>query len=144
MTNLTHIIYASRATDSFTEEDLQMLLTQIREKNAKAGVTGMLLHCESSFFQILEGHPVILDKLFEVINKDSRHEEIVKIIEEPIEERAFSDWSMGYARATRNELQSIDGLNDFFLDGQCMTGLDEGRSRKLLAAYGQGRWRQAG
>ncbi len=143
MENLIHIIYASRAAVPFTENELQELLALSRSNNAAIDVTGMLLHCEGSFFQVLEGEEAVVNALYAKIGRDPRHDEVVKVISESINERAFDEWSMGYARASRAELKEIEGLNDFFLGGACLTEIDLGRSRKLLQAFAKGQWRQA-
>lgn len=140
---LIHLIYASRAAQPFTEEELVDLLNGARTANSSIDVTGMLLHCEGSFFQVLEGEEEIVSTLYNKISKDPRHEDIVKIIKEPIEERAFGEWSMGYARAQKEQLKSISGLNDFFQGKKCLGDIDTGRARKLLTAYADGNWRQA-
>lgn len=142
-TELVHLIYASRAAQPLTEEELVELLNMARTSNSSIGVTGMLLHCEGSFFQVLEGEEKIVSALYKKISKDPRHEDIVKIIQESIEERAFGEWSMGYARAKKEQLKSISGLNDFFQSKKCLGEIDTGRARKLLTAYADGHWRQA-
>jgi hypothetical protein len=48
---------------------------------------------------------------------------------------------MGFSNISLNELEKIEGLNDFFHGGSCFAQLDAGRAKKLLAAFGDGRWR---
>jgi Sensors of blue-light using FAD len=50
-----HIVYASSASEAFTGPELQVLLDQARQKNAKFAVTGMLLYKDGNFMQVLEG-----------------------------------------------------------------------------------------
>jgi hypothetical protein len=66
---------------------------------------------------------------------------IIKIIFEAIPERSFSDWSMGYSSISKKELNSINGMNDFFKGGTCLADIDSGRAKKLLKAFLGGRWR---
>lgn len=141
MPALTHLIYSSAATRSFSNEDLATLLTRARTKNATHGVTGMLLHVDGSFLQVLEGTPESVEAVFQAICADPRHSQIVTIIREPIPRRAFSDWSMGHPQVTPEELAEIDGANDFFTGGACLTRLNQGRAKKLLGAFKEGRWR---
>ena len=45
-----HLIYCSTATQVFTDSDLLDLLAKARAKNARLGITGMLLHTNGMFF----------------------------------------------------------------------------------------------
>jgi hypothetical protein len=103
----------------------------------------MLLHSDSdgSFFQVLEGEPCAIEQLWKKLNLDKRHSHVTAIIREPIAERAFAGWTMGFASVSPEKLRKIPGLNDFFKEGSCFTELDSGRAKKLLAAFAVGRWR---
>ena len=39
-------------------------------------------------------------------------------------------------------LRSVEGANDFFRGGTALSAIDSGRARKLLQAFGAGRWRR--
>lgn len=141
MPNLIHLIYVSTAVQEFSAEDLLQLLDQARTKNARLGLTGMLLYTENNFFQVLEGDPVVVDELFQTISHDERHMKMVTIIREPIAKRSFGEWTMGFAAVTSADLQDITGLNDFFGEGSSFAQLSTGRAKKLLNAFKEGRWR---
>ena len=141
MTDLIRIAYASAATPAFKSASVPDLLARARKKNGLMDVTGILLEADRSFFQILEGAPSVLDALYEKILHDPRHARIVKLIEEPITQRDFADWSMGLARLTPKELSTLTGLNDFFGAGSALHKLSEGTARKLLSGFRDGRWR---
>lgn len=141
--SLIHFIYTSAATEPFSPEELEELLVTARKNNDSLNITGMLIHEEGSFFQVLEGREENIDLLFDKICEDKRHNKITKLIFEAIEERSFSEWSMGHAEVTRNELANIEGLNDFFLAGKCFHELDNGRAKTLLGAFRKGKWRSA-
>jgi predicted nucleic acid-binding Zn ribbon protein len=138
---LIHCIYCSAATDeALGHELLEEILKQSQSNNKKAGITGMLLFDSGTFFQVLEGDKSKVEKLYSKIRKDPRHERVRKLIAEPIEERAFGEWSMGYPRITNKELREIPGLNDFFSEGNSFLELEEGRAKTLLRAFQQGKW----
>lgn len=141
MSGLIHLIYNSAATVSFTDADLATLLAGARNKNAAANITGMLLYVNGSFFQVLEGPEESVDAIAAVIAKDTRHTRMSVIIREPIAQRSFSAWTMGFTRMSDADARQIEGLNDFFTDGRVLTELDSGRAKKLLSAFQQGRWR---
>jgi hypothetical protein len=103
-------------------------------------VTGMLLYTDGNFFQVLEGDEPVVARLFEMIGRDTRHDRVVKIIQEPIAERAFGNWSMGFTSMTPAELKKIPGASDIFSRGTSFCDLDNGRAKKLLSAFLDGRW----
>ena len=140
---LVHLIYTSAISPSLDKDEILEILKAARTKNAKLGVTGMLLFDEGDFFQILEGDADVVNRLFATIGKDKRHHQVTKVILEPIPERNFSDWTMGYSKIPRTEIETIDGLNDFFTTGKSLHDLDEGRARKLLDAFKEGKWRSS-
>jgi hypothetical protein len=136
------LAYASAATRKFGPKDLANILAKAVSHNLPAGITGMLLYIDGSFFQVLEGDAQVIHKLYDKILVDPRHSQAIKLIEEPIEARAFAQWSMGFARVTRDELAKIPGLNDFFGQGSSFNNLSEGRAKTLLTAFREGKWRR--
>ena len=136
------LVYCSVAIRSFDTKDIIDLLTISRKNNEKFGITGMLLYIDETFFQVLEGNKDSLHNLYKKIECDERHTKVVKLIEEPIDKRTFSGWSMGYAKATRAELSTIPGLNDFFVCGSSFNDLEKGRAKILLEAFREGKWRR--
>jgi hypothetical protein len=138
-----HCVYASAATHQFEAAELTALLEQARRHNDAAGLTGMLLHTEGSFFQVLEGVPDAVEALYARIELDKRHEQVTKIVSEAIPHRSFAHWTMGFTQVSRKDLALISGTNDFFSGSSCFLGLDSGRAKKLLAAFREGRWRKA-
>ncbi|MEZ5741680.1 MAG: BLUF domain-containing protein [Burkholderiaceae bacterium] len=140
MSSLIHCIYASAATHQFEPDELGELLKAARSKNERLGLTGMLLYADGSFFQVLEGAPGIVDQVYARIEADPRHDRVTQIIRESIPQRAFAEWSMGFAAPTRQDLATLVGMNDFFSGASCFAGLGRGRAKKLLDAFQKGRW----
>ncbi len=139
---LVHCIYCSASTTGdFDPAELSALLDKCRSNNARCGITGMLLYQHRPFVQVLEGEKSTVESLFEKISKDRRHDRITKIVQEPIAERAFASWTMGYPRITAKELAQTPGLNDFFGSARSYLELGQGRAKALLAAFKEGRWR---
>jgi len=141
---LVHCIYCSAATNSeLPRKDLNALLAEARMKNAALGITGMLLFRDGAFFQVLEGDREAVEAVYARIERDERHIRVTKVILEPIQERAFSEWTMGYSAVSSKELAEIPGLNDFFAKGQSFLSLGKGRAKTLLSAFKEGRWRRS-
>ena len=141
--DLVLCIYCSAAAEDFTTDDLTRLLAQCREQNAEKGLTGMLVYSDRTFFQALEGERSVVEALLHKLGSDERHGRITKLILEPIEQRSFDQWTMGFARVGKRELANIPGLNDFFSQGRSLLELDDGRAKKLLGAFKEGAWRQS-
>jgi hypothetical protein len=140
--NLYHLVYASAAAPGFGLTDLEEILKVAREHNSRAGVTGMLLFEGTSFLQVLEGPIGVLDPLMERIRLDPRHDGAVLLLREPIDERSFNDWTMGYTELTLGELQDVSALNDFFRDHSSFTELDDAKVRRILALFREGAFRK--
>jgi hypothetical protein len=136
-----HCIYSSRASAVIRDAEVQALLASARRNNAAQGITGMLLFIEGSFFQVLEGSEDAVDRIYEVIARDPRHDRVTQIIREPIAQRSFAEWSMGFEALGREDAQRLVGANDFFGSAACLERINPGRARKLLVAFGAGRWR---
>ena len=138
--SLIHCIYASRAIARH-ETEIEAILERARRKNLASGITGMLLLIENSFFQVLEGDASCVDTAYETICRDSRHDRVTQIIREPIAQRSFGEWSMGFASMERADAQQVVGENDFFGGADCLERIHPGRAKKLLLAFRAGRWR---
>ena len=93
---LEHYIYSSSSTASFSDQDLQEMLTSFRNCNARAEITGMLLYGEKTFLQLFEGPGPVVRNLMFRIQQDPRHQKIELLSSGPIPERLFPDWSMGF------------------------------------------------
>jgi hypothetical protein len=111
---LYHLIYESRASQSFTDEDLLDLLQTSRDYNAQHELTGLLLYSsEGRFLQVLEGEQAEVLALYQRISQDARHTAHVLLLSGPLAKRRFGEWRMGF-RATqhRTDLSALLGHVD--------------------------------
>jgi hypothetical protein len=65
-------------------------------RNQAVELTGSLLHVNDSFIQVLEGPTASVERTFEVICCDFRHDDVKLIDLVPVKNRVFSEWSMAY------------------------------------------------
>jgi hypothetical protein len=140
---LIQCIYMSAAAEAMDSDALRTLLAKARRNNERSGLSGMLLYAGGSFFQVLEGPARAVDAVYRRIQADPRHDSIVLLVREPIKERSFEDWTMGFYQASADEAGSLPGLNDFLCAHP--SAADEtasGRARELLDAFRRGRWRR--
>jgi len=138
---LIQVVYCSAATHELTYEKVERLLEASQRRNERLGITGMLLCAGRSFLQVIEGEREKIDRLLSSIEKDDRHRNITVIIREPIAKRSFGDWTMGYADLKKVDVRGILGANDFFLQDEPLTQIEQGRAQKLLDLFRKGRWR---
>jgi len=141
MSSLIHLIYSSASVGAMDESTLTAILRSARRNNERLGVTGALLYSDGSFFQVLEGDAGAVDATFVTISRDPRHAHAVTIIREPIARRTFGEWTMGGAVLTQRDVIETAGINDYLGQGSLLSQLSQGRARKLLTAFTQGRWR---
>ena len=104
---LIQIVYCSAAAHSIGRAELAAILETSRRNNTRNELCGMLLYSGGSFFQVLEGEEQKIDELMVALENDQRHRQITVIIREPIAERSFCDWSMGYADISAIEAGQI-------------------------------------
>ncbi|WP_310396746.1 BLUF domain-containing protein [Hymenobacter sp.] len=93
------VLYRSRATRPFNENQLQQLIEKSRRHNAEHGITGLLLYSESRFVQVLEGPQDAVRAVYARVQQDSRHTQVVTVSEGPTPVRRFAEWSMGLGHA---------------------------------------------
>lgn len=93
---LTMLAYSSTLIQSPDEwpEVLEQISTHAHHKNAKLGVTGVLLFSRGRCIQVLEGFPEKLMPLYAQIKQDQRHTDVQTLIETNIQERSFDAWYM--------------------------------------------------
>jgi hypothetical protein len=90
------LIYRSRSR--IADEERSAALAQIfgvaRSNNKQAGITGALLVTDRWFVQALEGDESAVQKLYEHIRGDARHDEVTVIESSAVDARVFSRWAM--------------------------------------------------
>jgi len=101
------IVYLSSSKGILSDEDLNRILFHSQKKNRALGITGILLYFNGSIIQVLEGPEERVKALYEVIGRDSKHTQVIKLYSDPIEHRSFSDWSMGYKTLSARELDHL-------------------------------------
>ena len=148
---LYELIYMSHSVPAaIAQRELENILCTSRRFNADREITGVLLHENGHFVQLLEGErETVRDLYYERILRDPRHRDARVVLEHDIAARSFRDWNMGFVRL--NDLEPSVELNlDGFLEGGVAAlEMDDEQSygrRLLLALYSQmqagDRWRR--
>ena len=129
--------YVSNQAAAMDNAALLKLLDQARRRNAALGITGLLLHRENCFFQVLEGDREEVVGLFEQIASDKRHRRVEIVSEGPIRAREYSDWRMAFIELDGQDFTAMPGFSDLLKATpgarEFLHGLS--RSRKLALLF---------
>ena len=90
------IIYRSIQNPLIGNTEIQEFLEASKEYNRTHNITGCLLSYNNEFVQYLEGEKSSVERLFNKIEQDWRHQDIVVLVSGHINDREFEDWSMAY------------------------------------------------
>jgi hypothetical protein len=112
---MIRVTYVSREVAGLSSDRLLALISQCHRNNPSKGLTGMLLHGNGTFLQVLEGDESVVDSLMTAIAQDPRHTGMTIVRRESVTERQFDGWSMGFERVTDESLKSVPGLHNFGL-----------------------------
>ncbi len=110
---LFHLGYVSTETGDLGSSGMVELLKEARLTNTSRNITGLLLHRDRSFYQVLEGSEDVVRETFEGIEKDERHTAIDVLFEGAVEEREFPDWQMGFLNLDGVDIAALRGYSDF-------------------------------
>ena len=110
---LFHLGYVSTETGDLGSSGMVGLLTEARRINTSRDITGLLLHRDRSFYQVLEGEEDVVRQTFDSIEKDERHTAIDVLFEGEVDEREFPDWQMGFLNLDGVDIETLQGYSDF-------------------------------
>jgi hypothetical protein len=108
--------------------------------NSKNGITGMLLYSGGNFLQVLEGEKAAVDETYARICLDPRHRNTMRLIEEPVSERHFSNWKMGYRQLDKTHAERLPGYAPYFQYGFDVSAIQakQGVPLEMLQLFRQG------
>ncbi len=92
------ILYCSRncmiGTLKEQKEEIANILAKSRLNNGRSGITEALLFNSGFFAQVLEGDAAMVEKTFERIQRDMRHDDVSVLECGIVPQRDFPEWSM--------------------------------------------------
>ncbi|WP_207425584.1 BLUF domain-containing protein [Pedobacter sp. SYSU D00535] len=114
-----YLVYFSKSVKLFDEQEILILLEQSRKNNRLYSITGMLLYVqgvfvnekEGRFIQVLEGMEEDVRYIYEKIEHDDRHRNLIVLEENFLEKRNFETWTMGFKSL---ELEDLNGVPQLF------------------------------
>ena len=108
---MLRIVYVSTAATP--QAELPAMLLRARAKNRTLDITGMLIHKDGYFMQVLEGQERPVGELLETIRHDPRHMGVQVLSSEVVSERLFAPWSMGFRDLTDPLVRELPGFARF-------------------------------
>lgn len=82
--SLSLLVYRSRSTNQLKKDKVVAMSKHFAVRNRDRDITGMLVFDGQYFMQVLEGPRQKVTALYELIQTDPRHEEVVTVLDEPI------------------------------------------------------------
>ena len=120
------VCYVSTFNSGFSLQEVEGLFNFVSKRNLQMGLTGVLLFSDNCFFQVLEGDFNVIENLFERIKEDTRHYNIIKIIDDENHERIFDEYFFGFLTVTSLEDRK---WMEFFLENYFNA---ESRNHKVI------------
>ncbi|OOQ59354.1 BLUF domain-containing protein [Mucilaginibacter pedocola] len=130
---MKNLLYVSTSRTLLGDEILMEILEVSRRNNKLHNITGVLLYCEGSFIQVLEGDDDEVDTIFEKIERDNRHKNVIVMMNEPIEKRNFPNWAMGFGLMSDED--SCKFIDDITTTESIMSKTGDHPSIALLKAF---------
>jgi hypothetical protein len=99
---MRQLLYVSRTSPDLPIAALDHILTASRANNALLGITGLLLHIDGGFLQMLEGEERAVRELYARVSTDPRHHDLRLLLDRE-HPRAFPGWDMAFERPSADE-----------------------------------------
>jgi hypothetical protein len=138
MEDLIHVIYVSAATPEISEHDTAEFLKEARKTNRRHDVSGMMLYVGGCLLLLLEGEAHKVDAASQEIVAPKR--EMRAILREPVAEREFPDWIMGFEAVAPADAARLLGEPLVFDSTTRIARIEPRSAKTLLSIIGRRRW----
>ena len=138
MEDLIHVIYVSAASADISEQDTVKFLNEARKANRQNDVSGLMLYMGGCFLLLLEGEAAKVDIASRTIFSDKRENRM--ILREPIAEREFPEWIMGFEAVEPLEAGRLLGEPLLFSPASSAARIESNSAKTLLSIIGRRRW----
>ena len=136
---ITQLIYASDLVN-LDEAQLAPILESAVRHNREDDISGMLLYSGGNFLQVLEGAHEQVRQTYQRICRDPRHNNILFLTQEEVDERHFSGWSMGYRKLSEADVARFPEYAPYFQFGFKSTDFKAkpGAALEMLKLFSKG------
>jgi Sensors of blue-light using FAD len=134
------LVYVSTATPLVDLVEIQQLLDRAQQRNARAGLTGVLLYDAGNFMQYVEGPADALARVYASIRGSRLHTGVIEILREPIRVREFPEWSMAFRSAAAFGLSHPAPRDELLMPSGNATPAAMSPARTILSKF----WSRSG
>lgn len=92
------VAYYGDVTNDLPRSEIERIAHRARIRNYDLGITGCLFYFGGHFIQVLEGHRDEVDRLYGTIVSDARHPNVIGLVDNIVQARNFSNWSLRFIR----------------------------------------------
>jgi hypothetical protein len=110
---LVRLFYVSTAVGPQTTAVTGSLLEHSRKNNLADGVTGILCQGKGLYLQVLEGPRAAVNRIYQRIGQDSRHNRVELLTYEHIKQRQYGKWSMALIDLSASDPMVLMNHTDF-------------------------------
>lgn len=113
---IIELLYTSKAKKDISPAEISSIIAASHKFNTENDITGCLLYHKGEFIHLLEGEQKKVHELYSKIMFDKRNTDVSMLIQNPIEKRYFSSWTMTFdeiAEINTGELKGYISINDF-------------------------------
>lgn len=96
---LHRVFFVSRCRASTTELDVRQLFDSALRHNRERAITGVLMHTGGHFAQVMEGPAPAVLSTMAVIEADTRHEAVARLLQGRLQRRQFQRWTVHWQAA---------------------------------------------
>ena len=91
---IRQLVYISAATEPLSSSALEDIGRHARAQNRSSDITGVLFYRDARFMQLIEGQSAAIEALYGRISQDSRHTDLLVVLDRRHDDRACPDWNM--------------------------------------------------
>jgi len=100
---LVRLLYVSKPVGPITTYVTTSILEASSVNNKKTDITGVLCQGSGIYLQVIEGQRSDISALFSRIMADTRHNTVVILSMEEIEQRRYGQWSMALVQLSMDD-----------------------------------------
>ena len=127
------ISYVSTAAPGLDEKQVEEIFKKTNAHNNGNGITGILLFSEGNFFQVIEGEKSIILDLYDKIQQDKRHQNIIKIFGREIKEENFVNYETEFI--SEKKKQNLETVDDYLNNIRSLDQPSQNAVRNILSAF---------
>jgi hypothetical protein len=131
---LSQLVYVSNRKGNCTEKEIEKILASCKKNNPSLNITGVLLYSDTKFIQLVEGEAKVITTLYDKIKTDTRHDRVMMISYNPINEKSFPSWHMGARKIAGSEIDYKTNIS--IEDKELFKGLLNGKEENGLKVLG--------